>query len=313
MKRYIKRIIQAQFNKHNFAIVNKVLIDYPSKVLAQNSNVETEKRIDSIIFSRDRAIQLHAFIESYFANVEGADTLYVIYKATPAHVESYEELQALWRQRPVIFVKEVNFREQLNQIVTDSRASLIGFYVDDMVFTRKVSYPEILSYDPLKYIVCLSRGLDFTYSQVLGKALELPTFEKIDNSEFYSFNWNYSTQFNDWTYPLGVSAYFYSRHEIAAMFTLISYKAPNSLECAMQVMLPYFAPRKGLCMSSIACVCVPVNLVQQECMNPTTSDTTVEQLLELWNSGLRIDVSRFIGVGFEGVYMNYEYIEREKL
>lgn len=306
----LKKLIRAQFNKRNLAIVRNEVVAYPVNALNEYINVETQNKIDSIIFSKDRAIQLHAFIESYFEKVDGADTLYVIYKATGAHAKSYEELKDIWAAKPVIFVNETNFRDQLNEIVSQSRAKLIGFYVDDMIFTRSVSYGEILSFDPLKYIVCLSRGFDFTYSQVLDKAMELPNFTKIENSEFYSYNWNYSTEFNDWTYPLGVSAYFYSRHEIAAMFNLISYKAPNSLEIGMQLMMPYFIGRKGLCMDTIGCVCVPVNLVQQECLNPVTGFATTDELLEKWNEGLKIKTADFNGVGVNGVHMNYNYISR---
>lgn len=305
-----KKLIRAQFNKRNLAVVRNEVLAYPINALNEYINVETQNKIDSIIFSKDRAIQLHAFIESYFEKVDGADTLYVIYKATGAHAKSYEELKDIWAAEPVIFVNETNFRDQLNEIVSQSRAKLIGFYVDDMIFTRNVSYEEILSFDPLKYIVSLSRGLDFTYSQVLDKAMELPHFTKIENSEFYSYNWNYSTEFNDWTYPLGVSAYFYSRHEIAAMFNLIPYKAPNSLENIMQLMKPYFIGRKGLCMDTVGCVCVPVNLVQQECVNPVTGFATIDELLEKWNEGLKIKTADFNGVGVNGIYMNYNYISR---
>lgn len=310
MKSFLKKTLNYILRKKGMVLQNQALMLYPSLALKQLGIVNTENRIDSIIFSKDRAIQLHAFIESYFERVNGADRLVVLYKATGEHVSSYEELKQIWKGYDILFIEETDFRKQLNEICAKSTAKLLGFYVDDMIFTESVSYHEILRYNPLEYIVSLSRGLDFTYSQVLDKKMNLPAFEKIENSAFYSFHWDYSEEFNDWTYPLGGSAYFYSRHEIVAMFDLIPYKAPNSLESAMQILLPYFKVRKGLCMDRISCCCVPVNIVQEECMNPVTGYISTQDLLGKWNQGLKIDISKFEKVGVKGIYMDYEYIKR---
>jgi len=310
MKSFLQKTIKYILGKKSMIPQDQALVLYPSLALKQLSTVNTENRIDSIIFSKDRAIQLHAFIESYFEKVDGADRLFVLYKATGEHVSSYEELKQVWSGYDVQFIEETDFRKQLNEICVKSTAKLLGFYVDDMIFTECVSYNEILRYNPLEYIVCLSRGLDFTYSQVLNKTMALPIFERMEDSAFYSFHWDYSDEFNDWTYPLGVSAYFYSRHEIVAMFDLIFYKAPNSLESAMQILMPYFKVRKGLCMDRISCCCVPVNMVQEECVNPVTGHISTQGLLEKWNQGLKIDISKFEKVGVKGIYMDYEYITR---
>lgn len=313
MNKYIVKLASKIFAKDGYSIVRSDMLEamrrYTIKVVGEFESVKTQDKIDSIIFSKDRAIQLNAFIESYLTQVDGYGQLYVLYKASPKHAKSYLELKNLYANQDIVFVEELNFREQLNEICRNSDAKLIGFYVDDMIFTQKISYDAILRYNPAEYIVCLSRGKDFTYSQVLGRDMELPLFTPLGDG-LYEYRWDSTDEFNDWTYPLGVSAYFYSRHEVVAMLSTINYKAPNSLEEAMQTMIPYFKSRKGLCTEKVACCCVPVNLVQEECINPVTGYASVDDLLKIWDEGMKIDISKFHDVGINGVNMNYQYIKR---
>jgi hypothetical protein len=134
--------------------------------------------------------------------------------------------------------------------------------------------------------------MDMDYSIVLAKKIDLPEFKKT-NEDLYQFQWNYSDKYSDWTYPLGVSGYMYGRIEIMSLIKAIDFKAPNSLEYGMQVFIPYFKNRIGLCPEFAACVCVHANLVQTEGINPVLGTFTVEQLLDIWEKGLRINTNEF--------------------
>ena len=313
MKQFIKQRINIILKKIGFQITSlkQSSSNYYINILEEHQkNPKLQNKIDSIVFSKDRAIQLHAFLESYIVMVRNLGTMFILYKTTsPEHSQSYQDLKKIFQNYDFIFIEETNFKNQLNDICKNSTAKLLGFFVDDMIFTQEISYDNILKYDPFIYIMCLSRGCDFDYSQVLDKPLPLPKFIKIDE-DLYEFRWNYVDEFNDWTYPLGVSGYFYHRNEIISMFNLLDYKSPNSLEGAMQLFLPFYKVRKGLCMSKIACCCVPANIVQEECLNPITGHATIQELLDKWNNNLKIDISMFKDVGVKGTNMKYEYLSR---
>jgi hypothetical protein len=251
------------------------------------------KDIESIVFSKDRAMQLHAFLLSYTDMVSNRGKMYILYKCSDdRHKKSYEELQDGFRNENFVFIEETNFRSQLIEILDNSDAGKVIFYVDDMIFTHNIDYSVLEKIDTNKYTLALSRGKDMNYSVVLQRPLTRPPFTEIGNSLF-QFNWNYLEEFSDWTYPLGVSGYMYGKVEVTSIFKTIEFKAPNSLESAMQLFLAYFKNRLGLCPEYATSVCVHANLVQDEWNNPILGTFSIDELLNLWESGKRIDVHEF--------------------
>jgi hypothetical protein len=269
--------------------------DFTVNILNHIEENEHEKGIASIVFSKDRAMQLHAFLSSYKFMVNEPGKMFILYRCTnAAHQNSYKQLISEFNDGQFIFVEEKDFRAQLIDIFENCNSEKIIFYVDDMIFTHKVDYNLLAKVNTKNYIVCLSRGKDLDYSVVLQKDLKLPTFtEYIDG--YLQFKWNEIDEFSDWTYPLGVSAYLYSKVETIAMLKAIPFKAPNSLESNMQVFLPFYENRVGICPLNASCVCIHANLVQTEGFNPSLGVFSIEELLERWQNGQRINVNEFYG------------------
>lgn len=258
-----------------------------------NNHMDLNDEIFSVVFSKDRAMQLEAFLISYFENVLNYSKLKVLYKASnDAHLKSYEELKMMFKNKPVMFVLETEFRSQLNYEISNEFADRVVFYVDDMIFTRSIDYNILKRTNPYKYIVSLTRGRDLTYSSVLLKELKLPTFTKNKNG-LLEFSWMEVNEFSDWSYPLGVSGYMYATKEFSAMLRVSSFEAPNSLENSLQEFRTLFNNRIGVCTDQVVAACVHANLVQDEVSNPTLGTFTAEELLAKWKLGLQIDVSCF--------------------
>lgn len=286
-------------------------VEYYKKVLETSKIGTRENKIDSIVFSKDRAIQLHAFLKSYAAMVSGRGTMYILFKTSnEKHVQSYKELKEIFEREDVVFVEETDFRKQFIQLCEHSNAKTIGTYVDDMIFLKAVDYAKILAIDALNNIVSLGRGKELDYSLVLQKSQPLPNFlQKSDGFEY--FKWDYTEEYNDWTYPLGVGGYFFDRDEMVIMLKGIKFKAPNSLENNLQVYKPMFIHRHGVCMEQVACVAVHANLVQTESVNPVLGTFSIEGLLAKWEAGLAIDISKFYGVkGSIAQFQTYEFVKR---
>lgn len=297
MLKYLKKSIKTTFEKRGYKIVNQntysSIQDFYKEVLIESRKSMNNEVVDSIVFSKDRALQLHAFLKSYTEKVDNYGEMFVLYKASNLkHKQSYEELKQLFNATEFIFIEEKDFRSQFIDIISKSSAKTIGLYVDDMIFLKNVDYSKIINIDTFEYIVSLSRGKDLIYSTVLEKKLDLPTFIEFEN-DMFSFSWNEIPYFSDWTYPLGVSGYFYGRDELFVMVNKINFKAPNSLESSMQNFIELFKNRKGICYETIACCCVHANIVQSEVNNPTLGEFTANDLLHKWSSGKQIDLNQF--------------------
>lgn len=271
----------------------EIIADFTLNILEFTDKIKFPTEIDSVVFSKDRAMQLHAFLLSYIERVNNRGMMFILYKCSnKRHKRSYDELRSTFIEEEFVFIEEQDFRQQLIEILEKSVARKIFFYVDDMIFTHRIDYKKFEIINTREYILTLSRGKDMDYSIVLQKPLVPPPFTKFsDNLE--RFNWNYSDIYSDWTYPLGLSGYMYGKIEITAIVKTIPFKAPNSLESGMQSFLILFKNRFGLCTEFASCICIPANLVQTECKNPTLGSFSIEELLVLWEAGKRIDVGEF--------------------
>ena len=202
----------------------------------------------------------------------------------------------------VIFVEETDFRRQLISMCESSSGNIL-FFVDDMIFTHKLDYKVLENIDTSAYVVALSRGSDLTYSLILKKEVTVPIFyEKIGGFNSFKWNefagysdwtWNGTAECNDWSFPLGVSGYLFGRNESIAMLQCLEFHNPNTLEAQMQWFLPFFMNRRGLCPDAAISICVPANLVQTDYDNANIGTFSVEELLDLWEKGKRIDVKEF--------------------
>ncbi len=286
--------------------------DYYRQVLVESRKSVKENKIDSIVFSKDRAMQLHAFLESYKEKVLQPGTMHILFKTTSKrHADAYTHLRGMYDSEKFTFIEETDFRHQLLELNESSDAKTIAVFVDDMIFLRDVEYDKILDIDTLTNVVSLGRGQELDYSVVLQKKQTLPHFIEDENGLQY-FKWNYTQEHNDWTYPLGVGGYFYGRDEWLLMLRGIQFKAPNSLENALQYYKPFFIERHGVCYKSVACAGVHANIVQTESINPDLGTNSIEELLNKWEEGYKINLQKFYNVnGAAAQLQGYEFIKQQ--
>lgn len=298
MKNFIKKSIISFLDKRGFQRKSENRLPAWTGYFAAAKQAFFPKNEDiaSIVFSKDRTMQLEAFLASYFQNVDNYGEIKVLYyPSNEKHSIAYEELKKMYSNYPVEFIRETSFKNQLISSLKSIKSDRILFFVDDMIFSRKVDFNWFSKVNPLEYILTLSRGKDLTYSTVLNKPLKTPTFLS-RNSNLFEFSWNEIEEFSDWTYPLGVSGYMFSRLELIAMFEQLNFKAPNSLEASMQAFLPFFINRKGLCLEHVVTPCIHTNLTQTEGYNPILGYFTIEELLVLWQEKKRIDYTEFFNL-----------------
>jgi hypothetical protein len=264
------------------------------KYMLQSYSCKKENdNILSIVFSKDRAMQLDAFLVSYLEQVENHGPMIILYKCSDErHAESYRNLLLLYKTEDMTFIEETDFREQLISIIAESNHGKVILFCDDMIFTHKIDYVELQSINTSEETLALTRGGDLDYSVVLDRELPIPPLTR-HTENLQSFKWDYFDFFSDWTYPLGTTGYLYGTAELLSLMNVVEFKAPNSLETSMQVFRPYFITRTGLCTKFATCVCVHANLTQTEGENRVTGTFSIEELLNYWEERKRIKVREF--------------------
>ncbi len=118
--------------------------------------------IDCIIFSKDRACQLHLLLDSLAANADGFfDDICVIYRATRGEsLKAYDLLQA--EGHSVQWLNEdeqagfntcfgndtrFNFKNLTEQLIESSEAEYLSFLVDDNIIYRPIpEHPKYIEY-----------------------------------------------------------------------------------------------------------------------------------------------------------------------
>jgi hypothetical protein len=254
-------------------------------------------KISGLVFSKDRPIQLHALLSTYFKLVANAAPISIIYMASTKKIETYyNELEAEFLTYPVRFIKEEIFYNQVIEWLEIQDADRIFFLTDDALFLEEMDINDCLVFEPIDDIFCFRYGYDLDYSFAFDKSQELPSIKtiKLGNSEtFLKWKWNEKSDSPDWVYPISVDGNIFYRLEILSICRNISFKSPNSLESSMQDFVNFFLIRYGISYPKARVINVPCNIVQNEFANRSTGLFTIPELLKFWHDGKRIRVEEF--------------------
>lgn len=255
--------------------------------------------ISGIVFSKDRAMQLHALLSTYFHYTKNHAPLSVIFTCSnQEHKESYNILQKEFKQFPITFIEETDFAAQLKSLVKEDMCSRIFFMTDDGIFLAHYDLSDCLKFNPLKNIFSLRLGADFDFCYTHNRQQSIPSFSSFDlnDTNFNSWKWADMNHSPDWCYPLSVDATVFFKKEIELILEHISFKSPNSLESQMQLYSQLFINRKGICYPHTRYVNVPCNMVQTEFANNTTGAFSTDELLGKFIQGQRIDLMKLEGL-----------------
>lgn len=248
-----------------------------------------------VLFSRDRALQLHALLQSWLAQVEGPARLVVLWTASDAaHAQSYRELQQLWQDR-VEWVEETDFRGDLLEVLTAAQETHLFFLTDDAVVLRPFRLSLLLLPDPDRRIASLTHGPELDWCFIAQRSQTVPALEAVGEG-LLSWRWQDGEPGLDWAFPLSVDGKFFALAEMRLLVSHLPFTSPNTLEMGLQTYLPLFIGRQGVCLERASLVNIPCNTVQREYANHATALHTAEELLGHWQAGERILWEDFQGL-----------------
>jgi len=297
---YIKTYI---WHFTNFFLIKKI----------QNIQLyKSGSEINAVIFSKDRAIQLHALLSSFFDTKIGECGAVVIYVAsTEAHKKAYDEVAIIFQKR-VKFVEEVlfpSFKSCLVHTVSGFSSGKVFFLVDDILFTEMVDYQFLSSLDLAETIFSLRMGEHLTYSYVLASKQPLP--KSLEFKKDY-LTWKWREGLFDWGYPLSVDGHIFSIPEVLLWSIHLKYSSPSSFEGSLQRLRSIYLFKRGMSFRKSRLVNIPANRVQSEVDN-FHGLVHQDDLLQKWNDQLAINHSKFIGWNNYSVHQeaDFEFVRRD--
>ncbi|HEY5984749.1 MAG TPA: hypothetical protein VIU38_14880 [Anaerolineales bacterium] len=283
----------------------------------------------SIVFSKNRALQLDACLASLYRHGFDASTMSitVLYKVTsPRFQRQYEELARAYEGK-ARFVPELSFRQQVIGLLgseiaprfekkPESAASrflgkvsrrpaqyspgdCVVFLVDDTIFVRAVTFGEAqtaLSHNQDALGFSLRLGTNTSHTYVLERRQSLPRFRDAGGG-LLKYEWVGADA--DFGYPFELSSSVYRLRTILNLVTGISFGNPNALESEMSLRARKYAGRQPamLCLEKSVAFSTPLNRVQDVFNNRTGSESgfSVEALADRFDADQRIDVAALDG------------------
>ena len=244
-----------------------------------------------LIFSKNRALQLHALLESVVQHVVGEYTPVILYTHDAEHASAYEDVINLFPQ--FTFVKETNFSKDVISILKNSKAKFAFFSPDNGVFIRHTDIDDVcVTYEGEDVIPSLRLGTHLKVCHPVGnKEQQLPEFTREGNKYF----WKWVDGELDWAYPMALDTSIFLREFILICIeSLPEFKSPTSLEILLQSYLPYLEPARGACYEESKFVSLPWNAVTTEISN-LNGGISEELFLEEWEKGNKLNCRNIYG------------------
>lgn len=240
-------------------------------------------RLHCIVFSRDRALQLDAFLTSVSLHAsELLAEVTVLYRPTSErHADAYETLKAVHARAR--WVREARFREDLLGLIGDAQMTV--FHTDDDVYFRTPGPFEVRDDE-----VCFSLrlGLNTTYSYTLDVEQRLVAASVEGNR--VAWDWR-SQGAGELSYPLALNGHVFRTEEVREWLREAEFTNPNTLESALQYSNPDVRPRMASFRHSVV-VSIPANVVNETNANRHGDLASADELNERFVDGERIDVRK---------------------
>jgi glycosyltransferase involved in cell wall biosynthesis/ADP-heptose:LPS heptosyltransferase len=300
-KELLNKLISSEKRCPRLPVDNTISkLDFPATKQAsiKEVNKPLKKNIICLIFSKNRAMQLQATIESFRLHCKDCDnvTLTVLYKASDGRDKlQYNRLKETYCD--ITFIEENNFRQQTISILQGSEYIL--FMVDDNIFTSDFYIIDAVTAlkkntDTIGFSLRLGKNTNYCYPK--NSMQSLPTFESMHNG-ILKFNWT-SAQY-DFGYPLELSSSLYRTSEFLPLLEQIKFNNPNTLEGVMAENTPLFDNTNAylLCFDNSVTFCNPVNMVQTIYTNRAGADLELSssKLADKFEQGLKIDIEKYSG------------------
>jgi hypothetical protein len=257
-----------------------------------------ESGVSCVVFSKDRALQLYALLESFYRLNNADIPILVVFDASSVrHQRSYDELietRGLKTKR-ITFIKQADsFQQTLRTVLSTITTTNMFFLTDDNMFVRPIDAAFAATINARESILSFRHGQSLTYCYTADATEPAPSFTHVSaDVDLLAFHW-FDRRYH-WSDPWSVDGHVYATREICALSQISEFNGPNSFEMMLKSYNDCVRDRKGLCYAEPRIVNIPLNLVQQEIAN-RNGGISADTLLDQWDKNLAIDSRRMEGM-----------------
>ena len=266
--------------------------------------------VECILFSKDRALQLHALLTSYREKVTRPAPIHLLYRSTSqGHQQAYETVVETFSDLFASVTRQEedggDYREKLLTILGGITADRIFFLVDDIVFKEETDLDDFVRFDPARFVAEPSPGRP---SDPLLYPRSGPAPAAVCSRAGHGCGQAFlemGRRALDWQYPLSVDGHVFAAEEMRQMARSLDFSSPNTFETALQRFLPRFLQRSGVCARRSRIVNIPFNRVQNDVAN-RHGNLDAESLLSRFEAGLVMDVTAVYGRVNDGAHQEID-------
>jgi hypothetical protein len=266
---------------------------------------------DLVAFSYDRPMQLFALLESVRTYINGIDNMYVICRASnERYSKAYDVVQNSFPNVTFVYQGEDpsrDFKFLLMYVLTACRCAYLLFAVDDIIVKDFVDISECIAAleKTGAYGFFLRLGSHVTECYPYACKQRVPILNNVEN-DIYS--WKFVSCEHDWGYPHTVDMTLYRKKGVEQDFGTLRFSSPNTLEGVWAACIYCVTQRKGLCYIDSKIINVPLNRVQHDYENRHMDLFSSQELLKLFEQGLKIDIKPLFKIKNQSAHMPYQPI-----
>jgi len=264
--------------------------------------------INAIVFSKDRASQLHLLLSSLYKNAPYLFNLNVLYTySSPEFEKGYDVLKEMCKTNlwNVNFVKESNFKEDLMSLIK-SDYKYTTFFTDDDVLFGEIDYVTIENSLSNEDVFCFSLrlGRNTTFCYTMNVPNQIVVSEETENT----VAWDWQKSWYDFGYPLSVDGHVFRTKEIFKLSKSLNFSNPNTYEASLQ-MYDTFPRNLMESYNKSKLVGIPVNVVQDVFQNRKGENfgISTKDLNEKFLHGVLIDLNLLNFNDVKGCHQEIEY------
>ena len=265
------------------------------------------EKINSIIFSKDRAMQLHLLLESLEKNSKDIFEISVLYKSTSEEFENgYLKVKEKFPYVNFVPESEKEFKKQTLELLNRG-LKYSCFFTDDDIIYNSINQEQI--------ITTLENDQDvFCFSLRLGKNTTNCYTMRANNvivllsEENDIVKWDWTKHYMDFGYPLSVDGHIFRTKDILKLSNLVSYQNPNTFEASLQIFDNY-PKSKMAAFSESKLVNSPVNIVQNVFENRKAEEYnySTKELNDMFLSNKKIDYNQINFNNIIGCHQELEF------
>lgn len=269
-----------------------------------------------LIFSKDRALQLHALLSSIELNASSVYTsITVLYTCSNNQFKKGYDLVKT-RFPYVQFIIETNFTRDVYDFLASVSTSYFSFLVDDTIIYNKIDIHSVSTFLNQENVLSYIPGVGMNTRISLTACLQFdpPSFDKVESSDTLVWNWKQVQHNGEFACPFMLVGNIYKKEAIEYFnWNKVQFYNPNSFEEILQYILKvqFMSKLPDLCGCPTESILLhtPNNRVQDS--HPNTFgqcyNYSPKELNDRYLSGEIMDISNCDFSNIQGLHHELEF------